>query len=274
MAQETINIGTSPNDGTGDSLRAAGQKINNNFSQLFNVSPISDTYARERANAAFAAANTKVSKSGDTMTGALNFNANTSIGNIQSANGIDLHSEGQNGYSQLNWANTNVVYADSTGTEMYTENAFVAIDGSSNSIVISSENFSWTFSSNGRLQIRNQSTGFVTSLSPTFRNFRTTTTVVANTFTSGNTEEILVCDPSVIGSNVVVNLSANVDNGKLYTIKLVSPGGYSVNVSGTERAYPYIEDPVTGQFETRVIMANTGQAYTWVFNGGVYRYIG
>ena len=35
MAQEIINIGTSANDGQGDPLRVAFQKINNNFSQLY-----------------------------------------------------------------------------------------------------------------------------------------------------------------------------------------------------------------------------------------------
>jgi hypothetical protein len=35
MAQEIINIGTSPNDGSGDPLRTAFAKVNNNFTQLF-----------------------------------------------------------------------------------------------------------------------------------------------------------------------------------------------------------------------------------------------
>jgi len=35
MVQEVINLGASPNDGTGDPLRTALQKTNNNFSQLF-----------------------------------------------------------------------------------------------------------------------------------------------------------------------------------------------------------------------------------------------
>jgi hypothetical protein len=38
MAQELINIGQLPNDGTGDPLRVAFQKINNNFTQLFSTS--------------------------------------------------------------------------------------------------------------------------------------------------------------------------------------------------------------------------------------------
>jgi hypothetical protein len=35
MARQTINIGTVANDGTGDSFRIAGQKINNNFAELY-----------------------------------------------------------------------------------------------------------------------------------------------------------------------------------------------------------------------------------------------
>ena len=35
MAQQTINIGTSANDGTGDPLRTAFDKINDNFTELY-----------------------------------------------------------------------------------------------------------------------------------------------------------------------------------------------------------------------------------------------
>lgn len=38
MSQEIINIGALPNDGEGDPLRTAFQKINNNFTQLFGTS--------------------------------------------------------------------------------------------------------------------------------------------------------------------------------------------------------------------------------------------
>jgi hypothetical protein len=37
MTQEVINIGAQPNDGEGDPLRTAFQKINNNFSQLYST---------------------------------------------------------------------------------------------------------------------------------------------------------------------------------------------------------------------------------------------
>lgn len=35
MAQQTINLGTTPNDGTGDTLRSGGDKINDNFDELY-----------------------------------------------------------------------------------------------------------------------------------------------------------------------------------------------------------------------------------------------
>lgn len=40
MAQENINIGSSPNDGTGDTLRQGAIKINNNFDELFTKTEI------------------------------------------------------------------------------------------------------------------------------------------------------------------------------------------------------------------------------------------
>jgi hypothetical protein len=36
MAKQLVNVGTSPNDGTGDTLRAAGQKINSMFNEVYN----------------------------------------------------------------------------------------------------------------------------------------------------------------------------------------------------------------------------------------------
>jgi hypothetical protein len=35
MAQEVINVGSAPNDGTGDAIRTAYQKCNSNFGELY-----------------------------------------------------------------------------------------------------------------------------------------------------------------------------------------------------------------------------------------------
>lgn len=38
MAKQTINVGTTANDGTGDTLRASFVKVNENFTELYNNS--------------------------------------------------------------------------------------------------------------------------------------------------------------------------------------------------------------------------------------------
>lgn len=46
MTQQIINIGTLPNDGSGDPLRVAFGKINNNFTELFSTTTnLSNTYS-------------------------------------------------------------------------------------------------------------------------------------------------------------------------------------------------------------------------------------
>ena len=42
MAQELINIGDTADDGTGDTIRRAGIKINNNFTELY-AKPLANT---------------------------------------------------------------------------------------------------------------------------------------------------------------------------------------------------------------------------------------
>ncbi len=45
-AYEIVNVGTLPNDGEGDPLRVAFQKINNNFANLYSVTPVNSlTYS-------------------------------------------------------------------------------------------------------------------------------------------------------------------------------------------------------------------------------------
>src|SRR5687768_7099187 len=42
MAKQTVNIGSAPNDQTGDPLRIAFDKINDNFDELYPVAPAQD----------------------------------------------------------------------------------------------------------------------------------------------------------------------------------------------------------------------------------------
>lgn len=51
MAQQTINLGAAPNDGTGDDLRTAGDKINDNFTELYgDVSDLDTAVAGKQAS--------------------------------------------------------------------------------------------------------------------------------------------------------------------------------------------------------------------------------
>ncbi len=52
MAQQEINIGTTANDRTGDSLRVAFQKINDNFAELYNSGAYTPTTTDDWASPA------------------------------------------------------------------------------------------------------------------------------------------------------------------------------------------------------------------------------
>lgn len=54
MTQTLINIGTSANDGTGDTIRGAFANTNNNFTEVYHVA----TYGSDTSNGAFGVANT------------------------------------------------------------------------------------------------------------------------------------------------------------------------------------------------------------------------
>ena len=43
MAKQTIELGTTANDNTGDRLRAGGQKINENFTEVYNAIGYADS---------------------------------------------------------------------------------------------------------------------------------------------------------------------------------------------------------------------------------------
>ena len=94
MAQETINIGTSPNDGTGDPLRNAFNKANLNFTDLYSGAGVADdsiTYAKlgseYTTSAAVAASNVDFSTAQvftKTLSGATTLTfSNDSIGMIK-----------------------------------------------------------------------------------------------------------------------------------------------------------------------------------------------
>lgn len=65
MAKQTLDIGTNANDGTGDTLRSGGEKINDNFNELYSTlggnsiaaNGINAAYATQTINTASATVN-------------------------------------------------------------------------------------------------------------------------------------------------------------------------------------------------------------------------
>ena len=113
MTQQTINIGTSPNDGTGDSLRVAGQKINSNFTEVYaisqnaynqaNTATYPDQASFDTANAAFSKANTaaNTAQAGFNQANTANTTAQAGFNQANTAN-----TTAQAGFNQANTANT------------------------------------------------------------------------------------------------------------------------------------------------------------------------
>lgn len=103
--------------------------------------------AIDTANIAYEIANNivltnYVQRAGDSMTGPLYFYGESSfalqIGNVLSANGIDLFAD-DTGYAQLNWSNTNFVVANSSGLSLQSQNSSINLDATNNSIDLVSE---------------------------------------------------------------------------------------------------------------------------------------
>lgn len=84
MTQQIINVGTNPNDGTGDTIRSAMDKVNENFSDLYTTSYASNVVSSfntrsgvvtlSASDISSALTYTPLNKAGDTMTGVLLMN--------------------------------------------------------------------------------------------------------------------------------------------------------------------------------------------------------
>jgi hypothetical protein len=103
MSKQVINIGSTANDSSGDSLRDAGQKINANFTELYNTSGLDTTFTQ----AAFDKANSAYSLAGTGNLGYLKINGNT-LGTVDTPGGtgwggywlyLDPNGEGWSGIS-------------------------------------------------------------------------------------------------------------------------------------------------------------------------------
>lgn len=148
MAQQTINLGTVPDDGTGDTLRAGGDKINDNFDELYDetlkLKGSTDCSANPNYPAALKGDSYRVSVAGKIggasgvsvevgdryyaladNAGGTQASVGTSWdvlqGNIVGSTGVDVEDEGTpeaSGVTVLNFTGTGVTATDAGGGQV------------------------------------------------------------------------------------------------------------------------------------------------------------
>ncbi len=134
MAKQTINIGTTANDGTGDPIRTAFDKVNDNFTELYNddagdVNSITATAPIER-DSATGAVTISLADAGVTFAKMQDVAANSLL--IRNANSSGVLSE-------LALATTEIMIGDGTGMVAASLSAKVDI-----TTYVGSVSFNWS----------------------------------------------------------------------------------------------------------------------------------
>ena len=109
MAKQTINIGTVANDGTGDSVRAGGDKINDNFTEVYTAlgdgTNLNDVVTNTTFQSTLANTNTFITSVQSTERAAL---ANTNAYILSVNNSIAASASLGNTNSRIDLVNTNL----------------------------------------------------------------------------------------------------------------------------------------------------------------------
>ena len=113
MAKQSINIGSVANDGSGDSLRDAAQKINSNFTELYNTSGLDTSFTQSAFNKANSA--TTLSESAFNKANTVLSTSDGTYLNLASNTGVQLQFDPSGGLVDYEIANGSWLYVDSTG---------------------------------------------------------------------------------------------------------------------------------------------------------------
>jgi len=131
MAQELINIGVTADDGTGDTIRGAGIKINNNFTELFARSSVTGDFTLEGNNITLTSSNADIeigaAGTGSVVFPAIKFNDNN-IEGTRTNEDIKLvpNGSGKVVIGALNFSGTSITSDDSTAVNI---NENLNVDG-------------------------------------------------------------------------------------------------------------------------------------------------
>ena len=131
MAQQLINIGVTADDGTGDTIRGAGIKINDNFTELFARSSVTGDFTLEGNNITLTSSNADIeidaAGTGAVVFPAIKFNDNN-IEGTRTNEDIKLvpNGSGKVVIGSLNFSGTSITSDDSTDVNI---NENLNVDG-------------------------------------------------------------------------------------------------------------------------------------------------
>ena len=259
---------------------------------------ITDSWARDTANAASSYANSSYSQANTANTlaqaafnAANNVNVSGNTGNVTFSNqvvqgtgdeygggGLYL-APGPNSTSNLQYLRVRGgdapthIHLD-TGNNSYYDQYF-GDDGKyvklgADGVISIGTNYNvWSFGANSNLIFPDSSTQ-----NTAYTGLSKFSTVTTSTHTFNElTEDILFCDPNSAGSQISIYLPDSIANGKSFTVKNINSGGNVVYVQVQTGNTPLeIETGSVGTFNYANI-ANTGSSITWLFDGTTYRII-
>lgn len=348
MTKQVINIGQSANDKSGDPLRTAFNKINQNFTELYSLPTLpsqtghTNQYLKTdgAGNLSWSSVSSGGSTGDITFSGVMIQGAGTASGDGNNYSTIELvpdstlydvsPSGAYGDYGQyliidptspghihiraggpideaaaqliLGGEKANVTVRDQNNS--YIENHHVIINTEAND----STHYSWTFGNDGTFNLpESVSPGNAIIQTTSAINFQVNSnshvwtfgtdgvltlpvggdiknsggdsvllpavdTVATTAMTSLTTsQEIILCDPTTAGGNVDLYLPDSPPEGKIYTVKNISPGTTYIGTTGPS---VYMETEfgsvLTGSYAT--IHADGG-TITWVFSNNTYRII-
>ena len=302
MAKQTINVGSAANDGTGDTLRAAAQKVNSNFTEVYATSQASFEKANtasdavnnlspkvqlawNTANAAFAAANNGGGGGGgNTFSSVILTNTpdNGASDTVQYGmgdfiaykdgsywvlgewNGENFGTQGIRINPGIEGSTDIIMPADSDAANVPLQIVNYAGDVKIQSLA----GHYWTFGGDGTLTFPDSSTQ--TTAASKYKNVLT---VSENQITQlDENNEIVFCDANAVGDTTILYLPNNPVIGQSITVKNINSGGHIVSVQCN--IYQNIElinhNIDNGGYES---LPQTGHAATWVWDGSTWRII-
>lgn len=205
MAKSTLLVGASPDDGTGDSLRNGGIKINDNFTEIYNALGDGTTIA---ANTASLASNTYVNTTFETKAVALaaNNTQNNSINDrIQVANAAAIYATkaytASNTYVNVGLGSTNTAIRNLVSDRIQVSNANITFETKVLSLAANNAQNSLI---TDRLQVANADTLYVTKATALSSNTTLVTLINSQTKTRlqvANAEALYVTKATALSSN-------------------------------------------------------------------------